>query len=74
MKEDEMGEVCGTQGRGSADMALARKHEETRRLVRLRGRWVDNVKMALIILLGDIGLHVCNSEWEHGTAINLRIS
>jgi len=50
MKEDEMGEICVTQGRGSADMALARKHEETRRLVRPRGRWVDNVKTTLIII------------------------
>jgi hypothetical protein len=56
-----MGETCGTQGRGYADMALARKHEGTSWLGRPRGRWVDNIKMALVILLGDFGLHVCNS-------------
>lgn len=55
-----MGEVCGTQGRRYADTVLARKHEGTRRLGRPRGRWVDNFKMALVVLLGDIGLHVCN--------------
>ena len=58
-----MGEVCGTQGRGYADMGLARKREGTRRLVRPEGRRVDNIKMALIILLRDTGHHVCNSGW-----------
>jgi hypothetical protein len=63
MKEKEMGEVCGTQGRGYADTALAREHEGAVRLGRPRGRWVDNIKMALVILFGDTGLHVCKSGW-----------
>jgi hypothetical protein len=58
MKEGEMGEVCSTQWTGNADTALARKHEGTVRLRRPSGRWVDNIKIAFVILLGDIGLCV----------------
>jgi hypothetical protein len=58
MKEGEMGEVCSTQRRGYADTALARKHEGIVRLGRPSGRWADNIKMALVILLGDIGFCV----------------
>jgi len=53
-----MGEVCSTQGTGYAHTALARKHEGTVRLGRPSGRWVDNINMALVILLGDTGLCV----------------
>jgi hypothetical protein len=56
-----MGETCGTQQRGYANTALARKHEGTRWLGRQKGIWVDNIKIALVILLGAFGLHVCNT-------------
>jgi hypothetical protein len=78
MKEDEVGETCGTHGRGVYGI-LVQRPEDKRPMGRPRRRWEDNVKMDL----REIGIDGANwirlaqdrVQWRAfvKTVMNLRV-
>jgi hypothetical protein len=49
MEEDELGEICNTEGTDSCKI-LNQKHEKNRRLQGLWLRWEDEMKIELELL------------------------
>ena len=54
-----MGEACGTQGE-EVQTRLWLENLKKAGGLEDQGRDGDNIKMSLVILLGDFGFHVCN--------------
>jgi hypothetical protein len=54
-KEDEMGGTCSTNGeKRNAYRSLVRKPERKKPLGRPRRRWLDNIRMDLVVGWGDV--------------------